>query len=697
MNKATTALPKFGRAAEVRAASFDESDNTIEVVWTTGASVRRRDWRTGRFYNEILELKPGSVRLDRLNAGAPFLDTHDDWSLRSVIGAVAPGSAKVEGGKGLARVKLSRAPDDAAIVEKIRDGIIRNISVGYAIHRVEKTDADGDGQDDEWRVVDWEPLEISAVPVPADAGSQIRKADDDAALTLCEFITHRSVAEATPKPEASLADPVDNVAPEADITNDNISNQESRVATLENDTSVATPVVDEAATRRIAAEAALKAQESERKRAKDIRKLGQEANEQALAEELIDSGATIEEARCKIWDAMVVRANEPQIDNTVRSFVGTEHHEKRAALMGEALLHRADPTSDLSDGAREYRGLTLMDMAREALEVRGERTRGLAREEIAARALAQRSGAYGSTSDFPIILGNVVNTTLRAAYAAAPQTFRPLVREVSVSDFKAVNRAQLGEGPAFDKVNESGEFKRGSVVEGKETYKIATFGKVIAITRQVIVNDDMNAFGRIPQLLGGAAAQLESDLVWAQILGNPKMGDNVDLFHANHSNLPTAAAFSVASLAIARAAMAKQTGLDGKTVLGIRPSFLIVPVALETKAEQELHSTFYPDASDKVATASMRQLQIITEARLDNGIKNKAVAAADISGSAVSWYLSASPSQIDTVELAYLEGNRGIFTETRYGFDVDGVEVKGRLDVGAKVLDHRGLLKNAGA
>lgn len=182
-----TGLPKFGRAAEVRSESFDETDNTIEVVWTTGAAVRRWDWRRERYYSEILEVTPKAVRLDRLNAGAPFLDTHDDWSLRSVLGSVVPGSAKVSNGVGTARVKLSRSAADAPIVEKIRDGIIRNISVGYAIHKVVKTDANGDGVDDEWRVVDWEPMEISAVPVPADAGSQIRKADDQVLLP-CEFV-----------------------------------------------------------------------------------------------------------------------------------------------------------------------------------------------------------------------------------------------------------------------------------------------------------------------------------------------------------------------------------------------------------------------------------------------------------------------------------------------------------------------------
>ncbi|WP_245441222.1 HK97 family phage prohead protease [Neorhizobium sp. T7_12] len=193
MNEKMVNLPKFGRSAEVRSASFDEADNTIEVIWTTGAAVRRWSWRSERYYQEVLEVTPKSVRLERLNAGAPFLNTHSDWDLSDIIGSVVPGSARVEGGKGYAKVKLSRADEDKAIVEKIRDGIIRNISVGYAIHKVVKTDAHGDGTDEEWRVVDWEPLEISAVPVPADAGSQIRKE----ALTMapCEFVSETATGQ----------------------------------------------------------------------------------------------------------------------------------------------------------------------------------------------------------------------------------------------------------------------------------------------------------------------------------------------------------------------------------------------------------------------------------------------------------------------------------------------------------------------
>lgn len=166
-------LPRVTRGAELRAASFNEADNSIECCWTTGATVRRMSWRDGA-YDEELIVSPNAVRLERLNAGAPLLNTHSEWSLSDVLGAVVPGTARIEKGLGFARVALSKAPGDADIVQKIKDGIIRNISVGYIRHRIEKIEKDGETPI--WRVVDWEPHEISAVPVPADAGSQFRSA-----------------------------------------------------------------------------------------------------------------------------------------------------------------------------------------------------------------------------------------------------------------------------------------------------------------------------------------------------------------------------------------------------------------------------------------------------------------------------------------------------------------------------------------
>ncbi|MFD1328287.1 HK97 family phage prohead protease [Mycoplana ramosa] len=177
-------LPQMTRDAEVRAASFNEADNTVEVVWTAGATVRRVTWMDGEFDEELI-VDANSVRLDRLNAGAPLLDTHGRWSLSDVIGSVVKGSARLEGGKGYARVLLSSAPDTVDRVAKIKEGTVSNISVGYRIYAVEKMEREG--KIPLHRVIDWEPFEISAVPVPADPGAQVRSGAGDA-LYSCRVI-----------------------------------------------------------------------------------------------------------------------------------------------------------------------------------------------------------------------------------------------------------------------------------------------------------------------------------------------------------------------------------------------------------------------------------------------------------------------------------------------------------------------------
>ena len=253
------------------------------------------------------------------------------------------------------------------------------------------------------------------------------------------------------------------------------------------------------------------------------------------------------------------------------------------------------------------------------------------------------------------------------------------------TDFKAMHRVQMGEAPQLLEVNESGEFKRGTIGESKESYRIETYGRVVGITRQVLINDDLDAFTRIPAMYGNSIAQLESDVVWGIVTANPTMADNKALFHADHKNLEgTGAALSVDAVGAARAAMATQTGLDKKTVLNIRPAFLIVPAALELKAEQMVAQNIVPAATQNVVPQSIRTLSPIAEPRLD--------AVSD-----TAWYLAVSPSQIDTIEYAYLEGQQGAHVETRNGFDVDGVEIKCRLDFGAKAIDWRGLYKNPGA
>jgi len=291
------------------------------------------------------------------------------------------------------------------------------------------------------------------------------------------------------------------------------------------------------------------------------------------------------------------------------------------------------------------------------------------------------SGGMHTTSDFPNILANVANKTLRQAYLAAPRTFTAFCRQVSAADFKPINRVQLSDVPTLPLINEHGEFHRASVSDSKETYSLATYGEIIAITRKVIINDDLSALSRIPMGLGVAGAQLESDTVWGVITANAALSDTVALFHASHSNLNTSNALTDTALGAMRKAFRLQTGPKG-TLLNLTPAFVLVPAALEeTILKLVTPINLFPDTYGNVIPQWIRSLTPVVEPRLD-------------ANSATTWYAAADPASIDTIEYCYLEGQEGVYTEVRQGFEVDGVEIKARLDFAAGAIDFRGLAKN---
>jgi len=159
-------FPSMQREAAIVAGSLNEENRTFEVLWTAGAEVQRIDWWTGQRYIEVLEVSDKAIRLDRLQSGrAPVLNAHSRWSLEDIIGVVEKDSVRIEDGKSYARVRLSARDEVAGIVRDIRDGIIANVSNGYITHAYREEMKD----DKLYRIAtDWEPNEISFVPVGAD-------------------------------------------------------------------------------------------------------------------------------------------------------------------------------------------------------------------------------------------------------------------------------------------------------------------------------------------------------------------------------------------------------------------------------------------------------------------------------------------------------------------------------------------------
>ncbi|MDZ4678404.1 MAG: Mu-like prophage major head subunit gpT family protein [Oligoflexia bacterium] len=646
-----TQIPKMQLRADFQPSTIDEKNKSVEVVWSTGAPVKRCPFFSDPFF-ETLSLDPKNVRLERLNSGAaPFLAVHDQYSLDSVLGVVQ--KAWLQNSEGRALVRFSDREDVQSIFNDVKNGILKNISVGYAVYKYERQPQGDNESIPTYLATDWEPMEISLVPVGADSGAGLRAKENE--INECIFINEieKTLTEVRKmEKETKVENQIDKPTPENQV----------RAETPPNLEKLKSEAID-----------------VERKRVSEILKSTRTAKlEEDFAHKLIETGVTVEKARELIIDEWAKKEEAVQTRSQVKVEVGGDQtREARMEGAEQFLLHRFKPQEfKLSEKGMEFRGMSLMEIARVFCEASGVRTRGLTKMELSSRALH-------STSDFPNVLANIANKTLRQAYESAPKTYVPIVREADLPDFKQVSRVSLGGAPALELVGEDGEVKRGTIGEGAEKYQLASYAKIVGITRQVIINDDLGAFTRLPELFGRAAADLESDLVWAILTANAALSDAIALFHASHNNLGTAGFISDTTLTEARAKMRLQQDPNGK-VLNLLPVTLIVPAALETTARKFLAQEIRPTKAADANPFSGQFDNLIVEPRLD-------------ANSSTAWYIAAATGQIDIVELGYLSGQRGVYMETRNGFDVDGVEVKARLDVAAKAIDYRGIFKNVGA
>jgi phage major head subunit gpT-like protein len=236
--------------------------------------------------------------------------------------------------------------------------------------------------------------------------------------------------------------------------------------------------------------------------------------------------------------------------------------------------------------------------------------------------------------------------------------------------------------PALDRVAEGAEYKYATIGDRGESIVLATYGKLFSISRQAIINDDLDSFSKIPRLMGRAAIRTVGNLAYAVLTANGAMADGKALFHADHKNLLTAAVPSTASVDAMMAAMRKQKDGKGNT-LNIRLAYLLTPVSLEGTALTVANSEFEVGSNKDNTTPNYvrGRFEVISDARLDEA-------------STSVWYGAANPDSFDTVEVAYLDGVETPTLEQQSGWGIDGVEMKVRMDAGVKALEHRTLAKN---
>lgn len=389
-----------------------------------------------------------------------------------------------------------------------------------------------------------------------------------------------------------------------------------------------------------------------------------------------DPAITADDVSKKIL-AILGKDREPLNGNaSVRA--GDDDRDKQRTAMAKAIDNRTGAAK--AEGDNPFRGHTMFEMARACAERAGVNTRSMDRMDIVGSAFTH------SSSDFPLLLADVAHKSLKRGYEESPEVFPQFTRAVTLTDFKPTSLAGLGRFSNLDLIPEGGEYKYGTFNESGSPLRLATYGKMFSITRQAVINDDLNALADVPRKMGQAAKRTLGNAVFSILTSNPVMSDGKALFHADHKNLvDPGTVISTTSVDGLRVLMAIQKDAKGNTVY-VPLKFLVVPVGLGGLARTVLESQFEVSATKNNTTPNIvrNSFEVIEDPRLD---------AADPK----AWYGVADPAIYDGIAVGYLDGRQEPYLESKQGWNVDGTEWKVRLDAAAAAVDHIALSKNPGA
>jgi len=395
------------------------------------------------------------------------------------------------------------------------------------------------------------------------------------------------------------------------------------------------------------------------------------------------------------WDATqcelhVLRASRPKITAvTVPQRIASPQVFEVVALMASGM-----PTSRIE-----------ASYAEPVLEA-ADKLRGVGIQEFCELASGQqlprfRRDATGwlqaafSTASLPGILSNIANKMLLEGYDYIEDAWRKITKIASVNDFKEHSRYRMTGSFKFEQVGPDGELKHGKLDEQKFGQKADTHGIMFALTRQMIINDDMGAFTDIPRQIGMGAAESIADAVWGLLLSNPVQSDGKAFFIVDHKNYAEGAdtVLTVDGLTAAEVLFGEQTKPNGKP-LGIQPSILLVPTALKVPAEMlmksvQLNETTTANKAKPSANPHVGKFDVVSSVYLAN--------TSFTGASSKAWYLLADPNRLPTIEIAFLNGvDRPTVEKTDADFNTLGIQFRGYIDFGVREQDYRGAIKMKG-
>lgn len=429
--------------------AVNEEQRTVTLSFASEAPVSR--W----YGNEILQIDESSVDMQRVDNGlCCLLFNHNS---NKVIGKVL--RTWIEDSKAKAEVKFDEDAESDAIFNKVKNGTLRGVSVGYVVNNWEEVQANSVSTNGKFAgpayvAVRWSVYEISIVSVPADS----------------EVGVGRSLGG-----ENNMNNPVDpktNVEPNTNVT--------------ENSENI---------------------KRAEQERILQINTLGRNFNLEAEEiDKFIRENKSVQDVEHAILERLK-NSNKPS--NTTRVQVGTEEREKFREVATDALLLRAGVRVEKpAEGSQNMMGMGLRDYLVICAEKAGDTNARMKDTEMLLRT------TMIGTGELPGILSNVANKSLAKSYQLANTTFEAWTAKGNNTDFKAAKRYRLSEAQELVEIKENGEFTASKFTEEEATVSVLTFGRSWSLSRQAIINDDLSALSKIPQSYAYAAKYGINKLVY---------------------------------------------------------------------------------------------------------------------------------------------------------------------------------------
>lgn len=657
----------------------------------------------------------------------PIVDSHDDSTVRNVLGSIQ--RMQIDGGQLFGKPAWASTEDAQETATKVNEGHLTDFSItALPIESVFVAR----GQTYDWSRgsvegpaivhVKWEPHNASICTTGADVNSVVRRSYTDLKRKVTRMdeallgqLSAMGLPEGMTDPNQVLAWVVGKLTPMAE-PGEVVENMEAPPApSVEEPKPVENMMKPEEVARQ--AEAAIKrALEADKVRRKEIQSACTLAKvERAFADELCDSGVTVEVANKRIIERMATQPLGTSVGADVR--VTDSSRDKTFAAMRDGLITRSLASTTLrnrklekpAEGHHDFVNLPVRRMAamivREELGLTYQHIERMSELEIMRLAMGNPQAlrryrniimrdAYHTTGSFGNLLLDAINKTLLSAYEEAEYTYTLWARQgASTPDLKAIHRMRFSEFPNLEMIPESDSYPQKKMTDSKESYSPDKYGAALTFSWESFINDDLDAFSKGPVMMGNAAKRTINQKVYEVLTANATMGDGKTLFATDHesgSNTSgSAAAPSVTTLNAGFLSMRSQKGLNSTVAINVTPRYLIHSPYYEATVDELLTSTSYNAANNNEGVNNLYG---------PNGPqKRRLIPVCDVALGVTStdWFLAADQAQgVDTVEYTFLQGEESPQIDQEEDFDTDTYKFKIRQTFGVKAIDWRGLYRN---